>query len=130
MSALPPDVRVLFDGANTAHVATLTRDGAPTAVPMWVGVEGDRVAFLSSPASAKARNLGRDPRVCISITDAERPNSMAQVRGRVGEVLDGDRAWEIIDRIAYKYIDAPYPLRSDRVIFLVDVEHAWARAFG
>jgi len=128
--ALPPEVRELLDGANTAHVATLMRDGAPHSVPMWVGVEGDRVVFLSSPTSVKARNLRRDPRVCVSVTDAARPNSMAQVRGRVGEVLEGDPAWEIIDRLADKYIGAPYPLRTDRVLFLVDVERAWAQAFG
>lgn len=130
MSALPEEVRVLFAGANVAHVATLTRDGSPSSVPMWVDVEGDRIAFLSSLASAKGRNLQRDPRVSISVTDAERPTSMAQVRGRVSEILDGDPAWAIIDRIAGKYIGAPYPLRSDRVIFLVAVEQAWARAFG
>ena len=55
---------------------------------------------------------------------------MAQVRGRVSDILDGDPAWEIIDRIAHKYIGAPYPIRTDRVLFLVDAEHAWAQAFG
>ena len=54
---------------------------------------------------------------------------MAQVRGRVGEILEGDPAWEIIDRISHKYIGAPYPLRTDRVLFLVDAERAWAQAF-
>jgi hypothetical protein len=54
---------------------------------------------------------------------------MAQVRGRV-ERVDGDRAWEIIDRISEKYIGAPYPLRSDRVIFLVDPEHVLTQRFG
>ena len=39
-------------------------------------------------------------------------------------------AWEIIDRIAHKYIGAQYPLRTDRVLFLVDAERAWAQAFG
>jgi PPOX class probable F420-dependent enzyme len=129
MTALPPDVRALFDGANYAHVATLMSDGAPHSVPMWIGVEGDRLAFLSSPTSVKARNLRRDPRVSISVTDGARPNSMAQVRGRVSEILDGDPAWEIIDRIAHKYIGAPYPLRTDRVLFLVDADRAWAQAF-
>jgi len=129
-SVLPPEVRALFDAANFAHVATLMRDGAPHCVPMWIGLEGDRLAFLSSPTSVKARNIRRDPRVCISITDAARPTAMAQVRGRVGDILDGDPAWEIIDRLAHKYIGAPYPLREDRVLFLVDAERAWAQAFG
>ena len=129
MTALPPEVRALLDGANIAHVATLMPDGAPHSVPMWIGVEGERVAFLSSPNSVKARNVRRDARVSISVTDGASPNSMAQVRGRVGEILEGDPAWAIIDRMAHKYIGAPYPLRTDRVLFLVDADRAWAQAF-
>ena len=93
-------------------------------------MEGDRVAFLTSPDSRKARNLERDPRVCVSITDAENPFAMAQVRGRVVERRDDDAAWEVIDRISRKYTGGPYPLRTDRVLFLVEPEHAWAQAFG
>ena len=55
---------------------------------------------------------------------------MAQVRGRVTECLGGDAAWTIIDRISHKYIGQPYPLRTDRVVFLVLPEHARAQAFG
>jgi hypothetical protein len=54
---------------------------------------------------------------------------MAQVLGRVSERIEGDPAWAIIDRISYKYIGQPYPLRTDRVIFLVEPEHAWGVAF-
>jgi PPOX class probable F420-dependent enzyme len=122
-------VRALFDGANTAHVATVLPDGSPHSVPVWVGWEGDRIAFLTSPGSRKARNIAVDPRVALSVTDAANPSSMATVRGRA-ERVDGDAAWAIIDRLAAKYIGGPYPLREDRVIFLVAPEHAWGMAFG
>ena len=56
-SALPPGVRELFDGPNTAHVATLMRDGAPHRVPMWVGVEGDRMT-ASTVARRDAEGCG------------------------------------------------------------------------
>jgi Pyridoxamine 5'-phosphate oxidase len=49
MSGLPEDVRVLFEGPNYAHLATLLPDGSPHGVPVFVGVEGNRVAFLTSP---------------------------------------------------------------------------------
>jgi PPOX class probable F420-dependent enzyme len=127
---LDPEVRALLDGANPAHIATLLPDGSPHSVPVWVGREGERAAFMTSPRSVKARNIARDPRVSISITDAAQPFSMAQVRGRVVEVLDGDAGWEGIDRIAHKYIGGPFPLREDRVLFLVEAERAWAKAFG
>ena len=63
MSELPDDVRSLFGGANYAHLATLLPDGAPHSVPVWVDVEGDRVALLTSENSRKGRNLARDPEV-------------------------------------------------------------------
>jgi PPOX class probable F420-dependent enzyme len=129
-ASLPPDVGALFDGPNYAHVATLMPDGGPHSVPVWVGVEGERVAFLTSPGSRKARNLERDPRVAISVTAHDQPFAMAAVRGRVAERLEGDAAWQVIDRISYKYTGQPYPLREDRVVFLVDPERAWMQAFG
>src|SRR3954465_2292807 len=77
------DVRRLFEGANFGHVATLMPSGAPHSVAVWVGLEGDRIAFFTQPASQKALNLGRDPRVAISITDHKVPYRTARVRGRV-----------------------------------------------
>jgi PPOX class probable F420-dependent enzyme len=130
MTPLPDDVRALLDAPNIAHVATLMQDGAPHSVPMWIATEGDRVAFLSSPDSVKGRNLRRDPRVCISVVDSAQPTTMAQIRGRLSEVLDGEPGWAGIDRIAHKYIGAPYPLREDRVLFLIEAERAWAQSFG
>jgi PPOX class probable F420-dependent enzyme len=130
MTTLTEPVRALFDGPNYAHVATVLPDGGPHSVPVWVGLEGNQIAFLTDPTSRKARNLTRDPRVALSITDHDQPFTMAQVRGRVAARLEGDEAWPIIDRIAIKYTGQPYPLRTDRVVFLVEPEHAWAQAYG
>jgi PPOX class probable F420-dependent enzyme len=130
MPQLPDDVRSLFDGPNLAHIATLLPDGAPHSVPLWVGVEEGRIAFLTGPGSRKARNLKRDPRLAISVTNRDDPFVMAQVRGRVTERLEGDAAFEVIDRISHKYIGQPYPLRTDRVVYLVEPDSASAQSFG
>jgi PPOX class probable F420-dependent enzyme len=130
MTELPEAVRALLDGPNYAHVATVLPDGAPHSVPVWIGLEGGRIAFLTGPGSRKARNLGRDPRVAISITAHDSPFTMATIRGRVAERIDGDEAWAIIDRISRKYTGQPYPVRSGRVVFLIDHEHAQAHTFG
>lgn len=130
MSPLTDAVRGLFDGPNYAHVATLMPDGAPHSVPVWIGVEADRIAFLTSPSSRKARNLDHDARVAISVTAHDQPFTMAGVRGRIAERLEGDAAWEVIDRISHKYTGGPYPLRSDRVVFLIEPERAWAQTFA
>lgn len=130
MAALAPDVLRLIDGVNYAHVATLLPDGAPHSVPVWVGREGDRIAILTSPSARKARNVGRDPRVALSLVDHEKPYVMAQIRGRVTSLLDGDEAWQVIDRIAVKYTGKAYPLRTDRVVLLIEPDHAQAISYG
>ena len=130
MTALSDAVRALFGDANIGHIATILPDGGPHSVPVWVGVEGDHIAFLADPTSRKARNLARDPQVAISITDHDNPATMAHIRGRVVERVEGDAAWAIIDRIAQKYTGQPYPLRTDRVVFLIAVAHARVFSYG
>jgi PPOX class probable F420-dependent enzyme len=131
MSELPDDVRRLFAEANYAHIATVLPGGGPHSVPVWVGLEdGDRIAVLTSANSRKGRNLARDPRVAISVTDKDQPFAMAMVRGRVAEMVEGDRAWEIIDRISRKYTGGPYEPRTDRVVFLIEAEHVTSAVPG
>jgi PPOX class probable F420-dependent enzyme len=127
---LPPEVRRLLDGPNNAHVATLLPDGGPHSVPAWVGIEGDMIVFQTSPDSRKARNIERDPRVAISVTDRNNLFAMAQVRGRVVKRLEGDQAMAVVDRLSLKYTNQPYPLRTGRVAFLVEPEEASAHSYG
>ena len=68
--------------------------------------------------------------MAVSVTDHDRPYALALLRGRVTERLDGEAAWPIIDRISQKYTGQPYPLRSDRVVFLIEPEHARAQTYG
>ena len=130
MSDLTTEVRDLIDGPNIAHIATLLPDGAPHTVPIWIDREGDRIAFLTGPGSRKARNLDRDPRVALSLTKRDDWTTMAHIRGRVVERIEGDRAWEIVDRIAQKYIPVPYPRDEERIVYLVEPERAFAQALG
>jgi PPOX class probable F420-dependent enzyme len=121
MAALPAGVLDLFAGPNYAHVATVLPSGAPHSVPVWIGVEDDRLAFFTQAGSRKARNLERDGRVAVSITDRANPYRMAQVRGRVVETLEGDAALEVIDRLARRYTGNPFPMRSG-IVFLIEPE--------
>src|SRR5690348_6316364 len=105
---LDADVRRVLDGTSIAHLATVLPDGSPHTVPLWIDAYGDQVVFLTGPQSLKARNLRRDPRVALSIAPVDDPFTPVLVRGRVVEWLEGDAAWEIIDRIAAKYIGGPY----------------------
>ncbi|MEC3981832.1 TIGR03618 family F420-dependent PPOX class oxidoreductase [Amycolatopsis sp. H20-H5] len=119
---LDPDVRRALDDASLAHLASVLPDGAPHSVPVWIGTHGDHVAIFTNPDSRKARNLRRDPRVALSLTAADNPFQPVLVRGRVVEWIEGDAAWEIIDRISTKYIGAPYSRSEQRVVALIAPE--------
>jgi hypothetical protein len=47
-----------------------------------------------------------------------------QIGVQVGE------AWTIIDRLSQKYLGGPYPLRTDRIVYLIEPEYARAISFG
>jgi PPOX class probable F420-dependent enzyme len=117
---LDPAVRDILDGDSIAHLATVLPDGGPHAVPLWIGTEGDRLVILTGPDSRKAKNVRRDPRVALSIAPANNPFEPVTIRGRVVEWMEGDPAWEIIDRLATKYTGAPYPRGEDRVVLVIE----------
>jgi len=81
-----------FETTAVAHLATLLRDGSPHSIPLWVGVDGERVMFFTEAGALKDRNLRRDPRAAISATAPENPYSMAFVRGDAVDRIDGDAA--------------------------------------
>jgi PPOX class probable F420-dependent enzyme len=114
------DVRAFLSGTPIAHLASILPDGGPHSVPVWIDTEGDRIAVLTGPESRKARNLRRDPRVALSLTAPDNPFHVVLVRGRVVEWLEGDAAWTIVDRIAAKYIGAPYSRDEERLIMLIE----------
>jgi PPOX class probable F420-dependent enzyme len=119
---LDPDVRRVLDGSSLAHLATLLPDGSPHTVPLWIGTHGDQVVFLTGPRSRKARNLRRDPRMALSIAPVDDPFTPVVIRGRVVDWLEGDAAWEIIDRISTKYTGAPYSRGEERVVAVIEPE--------
>ena len=114
------DVRRHLDGTSLAHLATVQPDGSPHTVPVWIGTEGEHIVFLTGPNSRKAHNLRRDPRVALSLAPAENPNQPVIIRGRVVDWLEGDPAWEIIDRLAMKYLGIAYPRGEERIVALVE----------
>jgi len=127
---VPEAARALVAGPHVAHLATVLPDGGPHVVPLWVGWEGGRLAFLTGPGSRKARNLARDPRVAVSVTKTGNPYVMATLRGRVVDVLDGEAGWAVVDRLSVLYTGGPYPRGEERHAYLVEVDRATASSFG
>ena len=120
--SLDPRIRQTLDGTPIVHLATVLPDGAPHAVPVFAGTHGEHIAIFTGPGSRKARNLRSDPRVALSLTRADNPFEPVTVRGRVVRWLDGDAAWEVVDRIQTKYTGQPYPRGQERVVALIEAE--------
>jgi PPOX class probable F420-dependent enzyme len=122
MAELPPEVRALFEGANFVHLATLTKDGSPSSVAIWAGHEGDDIVFFTGVDSLKARNMERDPRVAISVTDHDDPYQTAQLRGVLKEVRGVEEAHALADELALRYTGEPFPYkpRTSR-LYVVEV---------
>lgn len=116
---LEPVVAELFGGGHVVHLTTLRADGAPQTRPVWTIVDDGRVVFFTQPGSPKARDIARDPRVALSVTDRANSYRSAWLRGTVARVLEGEQALTVIDRISQAYIGAPFPMRSGNV-YLVE----------
>jgi PPOX class probable F420-dependent enzyme len=124
---IPEDVRPLLEAPNYVHLATLRADGSPRNWVVWVGLEGDHILVCTSDAIWKAKDMRRDPRVALSMTDISNPYRMAAIQGRVVEVRP-DESCRYMDPISVKYTGAPFPSRGpDRVCFVIAVEKAAQR---
>jgi PPOX class probable F420-dependent enzyme len=127
---IPTDVRELFHAPNYVHLATLRADGSPRNWVVWVGLEGDKILVCTSNTIWKARDMRRDPRVAMSVTDGANPYRMATVQGRVVEVRP-DEDCRYMDPISMKYTNRPFPHRGpDRVCFVIAVEKAAHHTLG
>jgi PPOX class probable F420-dependent enzyme len=127
---IPPDVRELLDAPNYVHLATLRADGSPRSWVVWVGLEADNILVCTSKGIWKGKDMLRDPRVSMSVTDRANPYRMAAVQGRVVEVRP-DEDCKYMDAISFKYTNKPFPSRGpDRVCFVIAVEKAAQRTLG
>jgi PPOX class probable F420-dependent enzyme len=123
MAEIPAEAKHLLGGKNFAHVATLMPDGAPQVSPVWVDEEDGLVVFNTAEGRLKPKNLRRDDRIAISITDPENPYESVLIRGKAVE-LTHEGADEHIDALAKRYMGVDeYPMRQpgeERVIVKVE----------
>ena len=122
---LNSDVRRLLDAPNFAHLSTVMQDGSPKVEPIWIGREGDHILIATDRNTIKGKNIARDRRVALSITDYINPYEQALIRGTVIEDRD-DNDLKLLDVLAFKYTGKPFPRRkwSSRVIYFVSADIA------
>jgi PPOX class probable F420-dependent enzyme len=115
----------IIDKKNFAHVATIMKDGSPQVSPVWVYRDGDNVMISTGVDRQKTRNLKRDPRIAISIADADSPFPPLQIRGRVVELITGEPAVEGFVEVTKKYTGnepAQRPPAAERVVYRIEAD--------
>jgi PPOX class probable F420-dependent enzyme len=73
--------RFLLEGTKTGNIATVKKDVSPHVVPIWFYLDGDDLLFTTGEQSIKAKNMKRDPRVCVSVDDQTPPYAFVQIEG-------------------------------------------------
>jgi len=110
----------LLRGRNFAVVATLKPDGAAQTSVVWVDTDGEHVIFNTRNDRAKGKHLRRDPRVSISVFDADDPYRYFEVEG-IAE-LDVEGANEHIHELSRRYSGIDFHTPENRVIVKVKPE--------
>jgi PPOX class probable F420-dependent enzyme len=116
----------LIEAPNFGHIATVMPGGAPQVTPVWIDLDGGFILVNTAEGRQKTRNLQRDAKVAISVTDQQNPYTWVAIRGVVAEMTH-DGADAHIDKLAKKYLNQDtYPYRradEQRVILKIRPEH-------
>jgi PPOX class probable F420-dependent enzyme len=105
---LPADLIDLLRAPSTCYLATTMPDGSPQLTQTWVDTDGEHILINTVQGHQKVRNIERDPRVAVSISDPAQPSRYVAVRGRVVDSTT-DGAAEHIETLAQRYLGGPYP---------------------
>ncbi len=93
-------------GTPTGRFATIGADGTPNITPVWYVVDGEDFLFTTGGATAKARNLRRNPRASLCVADDAPPFAYVEVRGDVTLSEDLDELLDVATRAGARYMGA------------------------
>ena len=119
----------MLEGKNFAFIATLSPEGSPRVTPVWVDTDGEHVLINTAIGRLKQKNVKRDPRVAVALTDSTNPYNFITLEGRVVEQVSGQIAEDHIDKMAKRYLGVDkYPHRQPgdrRVILKIKPDHVF-----
>ena len=120
---LPEGLLALLRQPSTCYLATLMRDGSPHLTQTWVDTDGRHILINTVQGFQKVRNIERDPRVAVTVSDPAEPRSYYSIRGRVLNITT-EGARDHIEELSQRYFGAPYPWFSgrDQVRLIVTIE--------
>jgi PPOX class probable F420-dependent enzyme len=110
---LPERLQAMLHATSTCLIATINPDGSPQLTETWVDTDGKHVLINTVQGFRKLKNVGRDPRVAVSILDQDDPATYYSLAGTVIST-DTEGAAEHIEQLSHKYTGGPYPNYSGR----------------
>ena len=105
---LPAELLTLLRQPSTCYLATTMPDGSPQLTQTWVDTDGEHIVINTVEGFQKARNIDRDARVAVSVSDPANPSRYFAVRGEVVSATT-DGGAEHIETLAQRYLGRPYP---------------------
>jgi len=129
-SPLPEELRDLVAKPNPAVMATLRSNGHPVSVATWYLLDGDRLLVNLDPGRTRLKHLRNDPRVALTVMDADNWYTHVSFQGHVVEIADDD-GLSGIDRLSRHYGGSAYPVRDRaRVNAWIEIDrwHGWGAA--
>lgn len=129
--SIDADLHRLATGRNFAALATLSAEGRPRNHIMWVGADDTHLLINTEVHRAKFKDMERDPRVTVTVINADDPYQYVEARGRVVETVRGAEAVRHIDATARRYTGGDYanPVQSERVLVKILPEQIHKNGF-
>ena len=126
---LPEDIQALLQPPAIAYVATIGPRGEPHVSPVIFSWDGTHLRFGMNVIRQKRRNLERDPRIALAISEPGNPFHTVEIRGTAIR-LDPDDGFAFHRSLSNQYFgtdgdDALLP-GEERVVVTVAPE----RYFG
>src|SRR5713101_8146223 len=100
MAELPDNVRACLDGMHLAVIGSTNSDGSPHTTALWYELRDDAIIVNTAVTSRKVRNLRRDPRASVCITDLN-PARHVTLIGTVA--FDEDHVLQDLVSLATRY---------------------------
>lgn len=130
-----PAIQQFLANKDVVILATLQKNGAPLAMPMWFVFDTEGLSMVTVADSQKVHNLRRDRRVCVVAESGTRGAEVrgVSIQGHV-EFLEHIEAYQpIVTRLLRKYdpqlatLWGGTTLPSNRLVFRIVPEkvHSW-----
>ena len=137
-SLAEPAIQQFLRDKDVVILATLQKNGAPLAMPMWFLADPTYLYMISVANTQKVRNLRRDPRVCVVAESGTRGAEIrgVTIQGRVEFLEHPEEYQPVVTWQLQKY--APHlaalwkgtTMPPDRVVWRIIPEavHSWGLA--